>query len=570
MSTWTSQSQMEQPLLYEPGTDPKDADGDAHSHKSHPIFDAIKSGMLVPVQAIVEQEGPDILSMRDEKGHTPAHWACLGGHTAILRYVLEHKAPVNEPSNNDLGARPIHWACVNGHIAITDILIQAGVSLDITDNKGCTPLIVAAQYGQTMLAGYLMGKGARLQMVDRDGDTALHWAAFKGKSELMRLLIYSGFNPRQKDNFGQTPLHLACINGDLTSVRELCEQDGVELGLPDKNGKTPLMLATGRKHIAVIDYLKAELKQKTSFMPKIDFWSIVFGPPGNSKGPLLFFFCNLLLWGYPMYIIKCLPYTWYDLQLVHTVFFFMNVVMWFCLFHCSTTDPGYLPRNIPEYDMAIKQVAHFDEWKQGDNPLSRLCHTCRTVKPLRSKHCKVCNRCVKVFDHHCPYIYNCVGVNNRVTFTIFCYTVMVNGALTIFLSLYTLRVTDEEWNIVYMFYMAVGIFFEGVSSYVFLTMIYLSVVNLTTNEYINYKRYKHFKDKDGSFKNPFDSGWKFNVLEFFKIIPQPPEFLDPDDYNETPLSTLVTTLQSMRESIINDMATLKMERDSSTTPLAEV
>lgn len=47
---------------------------------------------------------------------------------------------------------------------------------------------------------------------------------FPGKSELMRLLIYSGFNPRQKDNFGQTPLHLACINGDLTSVRELCEQ----------------------------------------------------------------------------------------------------------------------------------------------------------------------------------------------------------------------------------------------------------------------------------------------------------------------------------------------------------
>jgi len=53
---------------------------------------------------------------------------------------------------------------------------------------------------------------------------------------------------------------------------------------------------------------------------------------------------------------QCLPYTWYDLQLLHVVFLFLNVVMWFCLFHASTTDPGYLPRNIPEYDMAIKQV----------------------------------------------------------------------------------------------------------------------------------------------------------------------------------------------------------------------
>lgn len=63
---------------------------------------------------------------------------------------------------------------------------------------------------------------------------------------------------------------------------------------------------------------------------------------------------------------------------------------------------------------------------------------------------------------------------------------------------------------------------------------YLAYNNLTTNESINHKRYKHMKDKDGNYKNPFDAGWKLNLLEFFKIIPQPPEFLDPDDYNETP------------------------------------
>jgi ankyrin repeat protein len=62
---------------------------------------------------------------------------------------------------------------------------QLGVSVDVTDNKGCTPLIVASQYGQTMLAGYLMGKSAQLYLTDREGDTALHWAAFKGiKSSL--------------------------------------------------------------------------------------------------------------------------------------------------------------------------------------------------------------------------------------------------------------------------------------------------------------------------------------------------------------------------------------------------
>lgn len=47
--------------------------------------------MLIPVQTIVEQEGVGVLSSRDEKGHTPAHWACLGGHTTILRFIIENK-----------------------------------------------------------------------------------------------------------------------------------------------------------------------------------------------------------------------------------------------------------------------------------------------------------------------------------------------------------------------------------------------------------------------------------------------------------------------------------------------
>lgn len=49
-------------------------------------------------------------------------------------------------------------------------------------------------------------------------------------------------------------------------------QDKVDINIYDKNGKTPLMLAIGRKHDKVIGYLRKELKQRNSFIPRIDTW----------------------------------------------------------------------------------------------------------------------------------------------------------------------------------------------------------------------------------------------------------------------------------------------------------
>lgn len=63
---------------------------------------------------------------------------------------------------------------------------------------------------------------------------------------------------------------------------------------------------------------------------------------------------------------------------------------------------------------------------------NHLCPECEVVRTERSRHCNICNRCIERFDHHCPWINNCVGIRNHgyfylyIVFTI-CYLVLMLG-----------------------------------------------------------------------------------------------------------------------------------------------
>ena len=54
-----------------------------------------------------------------------------------------------------------------------------------------------------------------------------------------------------------------------------------------------------------------------------------------------------------------------------------------------------------------------------------MCPDCEVLRTERSKHCAICNRCVERYDHHCPWINNCVGINNHTPFLVFIVTLIM-------------------------------------------------------------------------------------------------------------------------------------------------
>ena len=63
-----------------------------------------------------------------------------------------------------------------------------------------------------------------------------------------------------------------------------------------------------------------------------------------------------------------------------------------------------------------------------------LCADCEVVRTDRSRHCSICNRCVERFDHHCPWINNCVGQGNHGVFMSFLVS-MLSLLIVTFISL---------------------------------------------------------------------------------------------------------------------------------------
>jgi len=88
------------------------------------------------------------------------------------------------------------------------------------------------------------------------------------------------------------------------------------------------------------------------------------------------------------------------------------------------SDPGFVdrPRTAMGRRTAIKALCASGKLHDASVP---LCSTCCTVRPARAKHDAVTGRCVRRFDHYCPFIGNAVGRGNYRHFVAFLFWCLV-------------------------------------------------------------------------------------------------------------------------------------------------
>ncbi|GAX83078.1 hypothetical protein CEUSTIGMA_g10504.t1 [Chlamydomonas eustigma] len=201
----------------------------------------------------------------------------------------------------------------------------------------------------------------------------------------------------------------------------------------------------------------------------------------------------------------------------------------------AVSDPGFIEKPVacedPERQGFLKQVA-----VRPDS-----CPMCAVEKPLRSKHCLICKRCVRRFDHHCPASGNCIGEKNQRVFV--CYiVVMLIAQISLITAcssfLKQLYYADSEsgnashavegWPVLVqalalasvqnrgvLMMALVQIPFTVLSSYLLLRGLWCVAANLTVIELIKRKETPYLNHELAGYCNRFDRGALSNCLQFW-------------------------------------------------------
>ncbi|KAK7045356.1 palmitoyltransferase akr1 [Paramarasmius palmivorus] len=443
------------------------------------IFVAAQRGDIALIRQLIES-GQASATDRDEQNITPLHWAAINAQVPACRFLLEQGAEV-DALGGDLVATPMQWAARNGYLYVIHLLISWGADPDIRDSQGYNTLHLVTHSSSVMPLLYLLHQPINVDSRDSQGHTSLMWAAYQGDALSVDLLLKHGASTLAKDDSGLTPLHWAVVRANRAIIRKLVEH-GADLLAKDGEGRTPRDMAVELKSLGAWKRALEEGGMNEYGVKRVK-------PLSDRNTKLAIFFLPTLFFYIIFQTLSILP--WYTSVLlavaeffgmhhivtrvllnsstytesVNTTPYFAGIifasVVWvlfswitrlvsgtqsplinfafivsasLCVYNfirAITLDPGTCPKPASEEELksVIEELA-----SEGRLNGQMFCLGCLARKPLRSKHCRICDKCVARHDHHCPWVWNCVGSNNHRQFVLFVLMLVIGIGLFDYLS----------------------------------------------------------------------------------------------------------------------------------------
>ncbi|CAF1329993.1 unnamed protein product [Adineta ricciae] len=210
------------------------------------------------------------------------------------------------------------------------------------------------------------------------------------------------------------------------------------------------------------------------------------------------------------------------------------------------TDPGRYSRAPPDENDDSETTFHKTVEIHGTQCRMKWCQTCGFYRPPRCSHCSVCDFCIDTFDHHCPWLNNCVGRRNYRYFISFLLSVLIHMLVVLSLSVYYLYKNHENLSDVSSIISIILI--------VFIVVLIIPIGGLTTFHLMLICRGRTTNEQvTGKFKsniNPFDYGCLFNCSRIFSSS-NPPKLLTKKKKSKTSYQIEVSDKKSKSKNGTN-------------------